>query len=733
MPAIPRNLPELFERAMNCHRAGDLLEARRLYRSILRAVPNQFETLLNCGLLEAQRGRHEEALRLLKQALRVDPGSAEANSNLGGVYLETGRADQALACFDKALTIDPSYLDALFNRGNVLRNLKRNEEALAAYEAALAISPGHFPALINKSNVLKDLGRCDEALDSLNKARAIKPDEPGIFVNLGAVQRKSGRPEDALASYRQALAINPNYFDALNNLGNVLVDLDRNEEALDSYNRALAVKPDDTEALGGRGDLLMKLQRNEEAIVDIRRLLKLDPDFPYAIGDLVHSRMRICDWGDWGREWSRLRAGVQAGKRCATPFVLLPTHASSAEQLLCARIWTADKNPPAANPVWRGERYQHERIRIAYLSADFHDHPMAFLTAGLFEQHDRSRFETIALSFGPDSRSEMRSRLKAAFERFIDVRQVNDREIAKLMRELEVDIAVDLMGFTAGCRTGIFAFRPAPIQVNYLGYAGTLGADYIDYILADRMVVPEAQQVHYAEKLVYLPGTFQVNDSKRRIGDCSPTRAQAGLPGQGVIFCSFNNNFKITPDVFDVWMRLLCEVEGSVLWLQQSNEAAAGNLKHEAARRGVAPDRLIFAPRTTLLEDHLARYRLADMFLDTLPYNAHTTASDALWAGLPVLTCLGTTFAGRVAASLLNAVGLPELITNSLQDYEGLALKLATDRERLAELRAKLQTNIPACPLFDTNRFRKHLEAAYQTMWERWQRGDNPASFAVSA
>ena len=442
--------------------------------------------------------------------------------------------------------------------------------------------------------------------------------------------------------------------------------------------------------------------------------------------------MRICDWGDLGRDWSRLRAGVQAGKRCATPFALLPTNASSAEQLLSARIWTADKNPPATNPVWRGERYHHERIRIAYLSADFHDHPMAILMAGLFEQHDRSRFETIALSFGADPQNEMRSRLKGAFERFIDVRQVSDREIAELMRELEVDIAVDLMGFTAGSRTGIFAFRPAPIQVNYLGYAGTLGADYIDYILADRMVVPEAQQVHYAEKLVYLPDTFQVNDSGRRIADRSPTRAQAGLPGQGVIFCSFNNNFKITPDVFDVWMRLLGEVKGSVLWLQQSNEAAAGHLKHEAARRGVAPDRLIFAPRTTLLEDHLARYRLADLFLDTLPYNAHTTASDALWAGLPVLTCMGATFAGRVAASLLNAVGLPELITHSLQDYEGLALKLATDSGLLAEMRAKLQINISACSLFDTNRFRKRLEAAYQTMWEKWQTGDNPASFAVT-
>jgi predicted O-linked N-acetylglucosamine transferase (SPINDLY family) len=352
------------------------------------------------------------------------------------------------------------------------------------------------------------------------------------------------------------------------------------------------------------------------------------------------------------------------------------------------------------------------------------------LIAGLFEAHDRTRFDITAISIGPDSNDEMRARLRSAFDRFVDVRYKSDQEVALLLRELEIDIAVDLQGFTQHCRPGILSHRAAPVQVNYLGYPGTMGADYIDYIIGDRCVIPPEHHPGYAEKVVYLPDCYQVNDSKRRIAARTPTRAELGLPEKGFVYCCFNNNHKISPRVFDVWMRLLNKVQGSVLWLLEDNKTVARNLRQEAERRSIASGRVIFAPRVKM-EEHLARQRLADLFLDTLPYNAHVTASDALWVGLPVVTHIGGAFAGRVAASLLNAVGLPELLTSSWEDYEALALKLATSPAMLADIRAKLALNRTTHPLFDTGRFRRHIESAYVTMWERYQRGEPPVSFAV--
>jgi predicted O-linked N-acetylglucosamine transferase (SPINDLY family) len=390
-----------------------------------------------------------------------------------------------------------------------------------------------------------------------------------------------------------------------------------------------------------------------------------------------------------------------------------------------------EETPTSAESIWRGERYAHDRIRVAYVSADFRDHAVAHLLTGLFEHHDRVRFETIAIALGPDDRSEMRVRLQDAFERFVDVRGKTDLDVARLMRELEVDIAIDLTGHTSNARPALLSHRPAPIQVNYLGYSGTMGADHIDYIIGDRFIIPEHQQPQFSERVVYLPDTYFAYDSKQRISHNAPTRAEQGLPETGFVFCAFNGTFKLTPHVFDVWMRLLHAVEGSVLWLSQANIAAVRNLRRESETCGIDAARLIFAPRLERMEDHLARHRLGDLFLDTLPYNAHTTASDALWAGLPVLTCRGDTFAGRVAASLLNAVGLPELVTDNLADYEALALRLARDPILLGQIKAKLARNRDTYPLFDTARFARHIEAAYTTMWEIWQRGEPPNTFSV--
>jgi protein O-GlcNAc transferase len=392
------------------------------------------------------------------------------------------------------------------------------------------------------------------------------------------------------------------------------------------------------------------------------------------------------------------------------------------EQKQCAAIFVADKYPPSPEPIWNGETYAHARIRLAYLSAELRDHAVAQTIAGVFEHHDRTRFETIAISWGAQDNGPMRTRLADAFEHFIDVEGQSDREVARRLRELEVDIAVDLMGFTGECRPGILAWRPAPIHVNYLGFPGTMAAPYIDYMLADRVVIPENEQHHYSEKIVYLPDSYLPNDSRRPIPDF-PTREQAGLPETGFVFASFNNSYKFTPELFDIWMGLLRAVPGSVLWLSAANPAAAQNLRRETEARGIDAARLVIAPYLSSSEDHIARIGLADLFLDTLPYNAHATAADALRVGLPVLTCQGTTFAGRVAASLLHATGVPELITDSLESYEALGLRLACEPSLLAALKAKLVANRSTQPFFDTARFTRNLEAALLSICERRQRG----------
>lgn len=692
--------------------------------------PEKFDALLHLGVLKAQGGLLQEALQLFNEALRINPRSAEANLNLGNVLAETGRAEEALVSYDHALAIRPESAEALYGRGNALQTLKRHEEALASYDRALAIVPGRAEILGNRGNTLHDLKRYEEALASYDQAIAIMPGVALLHNNRGNTLRELKRLEEALASLDRALAIEPDYPDALNNHGNALLELKRCEAALASYDRALAVKPGLGDALYGRGNALYDLKRYEEAVASYEKALAITPDFQYATGMLANTRMYCCDWRARDQEVERLTGDIRAGKSSVYPFAYLAISDSPRDQLLCSGIWVRDRCSAPAAPLWNRERYRHDRIRLAYLSADFHEHATAYLMAELFEMHDRARFETIAISFGPDSNDEMRARLIAAFDRFIDVRNRSDREVAALLRKLEIDIAVDLKGFTGDARAGILSHRAAPVQVNYLGYPGTMGADFIDYILADRLVIPEEHHASYAEKVVYLPDTYQVNDSRRVIADRMPTRAEAGLPDEGFVFCSFNSSYKINPMIFDLWMRLLGNIGRSVLWLLESNAVAVRNLRTEAANRGIAPERLVFAPNVKL-EDHLARHRLADLFLDTLPYNAHTTASDALWAGLPMLTCLGTTFAGRVGASLLNAVGLNELITHSLEEYEAVALELATNPKRLAEIRSKLAKNRGIYPLFNTNRFRYHIEAAYRMMWERYQKGEQPESFAV--
>jgi predicted O-linked N-acetylglucosamine transferase (SPINDLY family) len=494
---------------------------------------------------------------------------------------------------------------------------------------------------------------------------------------------------------------------------------------VESYDKAILLKPDYAEAHCNRGNVLLALKQYRPALESLDKAVLFRPDYEYLHGTRLHMRRFLCDWQNTESECRQLEALIDRGENVALPFTILAISSSPAVQKQAAEIYVRDKFPARSTTAAIPRRPKHDRIRIGYFSADYYNHATSYLMADLLERHDRSRFEILGFSFGPDIVDEMSKRVSAAMDRFLDLRSMTDGDIAQLSRNLEVDIAVDLKGFTRDNRPGIFAERAAPIQVNYLGYPGTMGAGYIDYLIADPTLIPEASQRHYSEKIVYLPDMYQPNDSRRPLSLNPCTRASEGLPETAFVYCCFNSAYKITPAVFDIWMRVLGRVEGSVLWLFEDNPAAVDNLRKEARRRGIAPERLVFA-RPLPVAEHLARQRLADLFLDTTPYNAHTTASDALWVGLPLLTCIGETFASRVAASLLRAIDLPELVTATEAEYEELAVELAHDPQRYQALRQRLQQNRLTAPLFDTLAFTRHLEAAYSAIYDRYHAGLPP-------
>jgi len=706
-------------------------EALASYDRALAIRPDTAEVLHDRGNALQALQRPADALASYDKALTIKPGHVGALNNRGLALLGLHRHAEALASFERALVVRPDDARALNNRGNTLQELKRPAEALASYERALAIRPDYAEAFYNRGVVLKSLQRPTEALASFDQVLSIQPGHVDALNNRGVVLRNLNRPLDALASYDRVLSIDPGHVEALNNRASALRDLKRPAEALAIIDQALAIQPDHADTLCNRGIALRDLKRPGEAFASFEAALAMQPGHRYAFAGMAYAALAICDWARTAIIAGELEARVAQRNSIIPPFTLLGYGSDPSVQLECAK-WTIESETPVIEqPLWKGAPRRDDKLKIAYLSTDFRRHPVASLIAELIELHDRARFEVVGISYGPDDQSALRERLVRAFDQFHDVRSQNDHDVAQLLNHMQVDIAIDLSGRTQDSRLGILAHRPAPIQATYLGYAGTTGAGFIDYVIADRTVLPFEQQPFYTERIVHLPECYQANDSTREITAVTPTRREAELPDEGFVFCCFNNNFKITQPVFDVWMRLLRAIEGSVLWLSQDNVEAKENLREAAAARGVDPARLIFARRVERDDEHLARHRLADLFVDTLPYNAHATASDALWAGLPLLTCRGASFAGRVATSLLYAAGLPELATNDLGEYEALALRLATDASLLGGLRRRLAQNRTTCPLFDTDRFRRHIENAYTTMWELQRRGENPRSFSV--
>jgi predicted O-linked N-acetylglucosamine transferase (SPINDLY family) len=779
-------IDQVLKQAVDAHKAGQLHEAHRLYAVILKAQPKHPDANHNTGLLTAGLGKIELALQFFKTALEADPSISqfwyshivaliklkrlidakvlldqaksrgikgadfeqlkqrlnEANKaqsikpnnaddyhNIGVGLQEQSKLEEAIEAYRKALTIKPDYINAYYNMGIALQEQNKMEEAIEAYSKALAIKPDYAEAYYNMGIALQEKCKLEEAIEAYRKALAIKPDYVNAYYNMGNALKEQCKLEEAIEAYRKTLAIKPDYAEAYYIMGITLQEQSKLKEAIEAYRKALAIKPDYVNAYYNIGIVLQEQSKLEEAIEAFNEALAINPHNEAARTQMLHQQAHICNWDSITKD-VKLIPKLGISETHVSPFILLPLEDAPERHLIRSEIYAkanfSQKTlPPMARPTKRPKR-----IRIGYFSTDFKEHPVAYLIAKVLEQHNRDQFEVFGYSVHGNKKSEMRQRLEKSFDSFSDLQSMSDRDIALQARQDEIDIAVNLNGYTGRARTGIFAYRAAPIQINYLGYPGTMGSNFMDYIVADRFLIPAEHQKYFNEKKLYLPNTYLPTDNSREISQKPMNRSDIGLPDDAFVFCCFNNNYKISPNEFDIWMRLLSKVKNSVLWLRQSNQFSNINIKKEAIKRNVDPSRIVFAGKVPM-DEHLARQRFADLFVDTFAFNAHTTAAEALWTGLPVVTKVGLGFAARVAGSLLNAVGLPELITETEQDYEVLILELASNPTKLARIKEKLANNRLTQPLFNTELYTKHLENGYQQAYQNYFNGNLPQTIIV--
>ena len=710
---------------------GNFSAAANWCHQALRLVPDLPEAWYNLGVAHKGQGKRSEAIAAFKQASGLTLASADAQNSIGLELIQLNALADAQICLDLAIELAPDFPFPHSNMGLLKQQQKRFDEAEHHFRQAIACQPDLAPAYANLAGVLSAQKKHEAAEAASRKAIELAPTFAAAWSNLGSALYSQGLHGAAEAACRRAIELDSTLTEAWSNLGSALSCLRRHEAAEVAHRQALKLDPRSAEAWKNLGTELSESKQYKAAASAYAQCLGLDPHAKLALGQMIHNKMHVCDWQNFPENLSALQARILAGELASEPFSLLSLSADP-DLLRKHTLAAVAENHPVNNdlgPIPKKPR--REKIRIGYYSADFREHPVSYLMVELFETHHRGQFEVFGFSFGNHKDDEMRKRVCTAFDHFIDTDGKSDREIAELSRQLEIDIAIDLGGHTAGCRTGVFAMRAAPLQVSYIGYLGTMGAAYMDYLMADETIIPKTLQRHYSEKIAYLP-SYQANDSKRAIADRSFTREELGLPQRGFVFCCFNSTYKITPHIFALWMRILRQVEGSVLLLYATTDEAIANLRREAEKLGIDPLRVVFASKLPRPE-YLARYRAADLFVDTFPYNAGTTASDALWAGLPVLTLMGQSFSSRVAASLLNALDLPELITSCEEDYEATAVRFATQAEELGRIKKKLEANRLSSRLYDSHRFAQQIEAVYQAMYERYQNDLAPDHLYIEA
>ncbi|MDZ4852830.1 MAG: tetratricopeptide repeat protein [Pirellulaceae bacterium] len=737
------NESELLRRATQFHLAGQFEQASQIYRRILGSRPNEPAALHGLAVLNSQLGNDAEAVQWIERAVVSDPQNAKFHFDCGLLRVRIGKLDAAIGSFLQALSLKPDYAEALNELGNVWRAQGKQEQAIASYRQSLQIQPNSAMLRVNLGIALHERGEVSQAIVEYQSAIRIQPDVAEYHHYLGNAYGDLGQFDASIAAYQNAIKIRPDYVDPQNNLGNVYKETRQLSAAVAAYQTVLQLKPDSAETYFNLGNTFQELGQLHEALEAYRQSLRIEPGFTVVTTALVALQQSLANWENVKELTNSIIESVEndtpkSAAQLVTPFhfICLPRPTTAKQQWRCTRQWVSARFSSSylahANRYASKLRSPHNRLRIGYLSADFHSHATTSLIAEMIQAHDRQQFEVYGYSYGPDDGSPSRQRITASFDFFRDVARQSFVETADLIAADEIDILIDLKGYTHQSRTEILTFRPAPIQVNFLGYPGTMGAEFVDYILVDDFIAPAEDQPFYTEQLVHLPSCYQVNDSRLPVASHTPTRSECGLPDDGFVFCSFNNLYKITSDVFDVWMKLLQSVPGSVLWLLDIDPVAKNNLKREAEVRGVSRDRLVFVAKQPHPE-HLARHRWIDLFLDTFPVNAHTTASDALRMGVPMVTLAGPSFISRVAGSLLRAVGMKELIASDLKMYEQIAMRLACDPVALAAVRDKLAHNLKSNPLYNGQIFARRIEHEYCRMWDRYSSNASSAAKVTNA
>jgi predicted O-linked N-acetylglucosamine transferase (SPINDLY family) len=680
-----------IQSAILAHQQGNFDDAEKSYRAILVRDPNNFKANYYLGVLEYQKNNYQKAIDLIKKALGSNPKFAEAYSNLALSYKGLGNTELAITSFNKAIEIEPNSSEAYFNLGNLRRQQGEFKLAIECYKNSIQYNKKYNVAFYNLAICYEQIHQIDEAIKNYDETIKLKPDFIDAYANLAQLQLKKGMKKEAFVTLYKIIEINPKNVNAY-------------------FNLAMLFK---------------EVLQYESAVKALKIVKNINPNFEQIDSWITYFELFESRWDEYNKNIKKLKDSALKSRPDVNPFIAMIAIDDPLLQYNASRAFVRLKGLEPKLKLEAIVNYQNSKIRIGYYSSDLFKHATAYLMSELFELHDRDKFETHIFSYGSNVHDEMTQRIKDSCDYFYDVKHYSSQDIANLSRECKIDIAIDLKGYTGSSRSEIFSYRPAPIQVNYLGFPGTLANPNFEYIIADETIIPKSHQHFYSEKVAYLPNSYQVNDRKRKVNEKIFTRQELGLPNTGFVFCCFNYNYKITPIVFDVWTKILNIVEGSVLWLLEDSKDSTNNLLMEASKRGIHPNRLIFAPRIEL-SLHLSRHRAADLFLDTWPCNAHTTASDALWAGLPVITLLGETFASRVCGSLLNAINLSELITNNVKDYEALAIELATNKQQLLDIKRKLIINKDKSPLFDTAKFVKDLEEIYVRMQEKHLGGLSP-------
>ena len=720
-------IPQLGRESMMHLQNGNLLEAEKLLLKILEINPHEINALKLYGFVLTQKNDLSGAVNALKKALELTPQDLEIIFNLAKAYFDSREFQQSIAAYEKYISLAGNQIEVLLDMGTANSALDRPKEAIQFFDKVISIDPKNFAAFSNKAGALTKLKHYEAALENIEKAIHINPRDAISWNNKCDILIKTQNFDDALVAAKKSIELHPSLIEAYVNLGNTLTALKQYDEAIRIYREVVKLEPNNVQNWVHLGGVLGDAKQYTEALDAYNHASILQSDHKkYIQGNRLHLLALMCEWNS---TYVELTKAAQKNKNYfSTPFPLLSRVDDPAIHLE-ASIKYANDHYPINTSLGSIKKYHHAKIRLCYFSADFRNHPVAFLSAELYELHDRDVFEVYGFYFGPTCGDEMYQRLSKTFDHFIDVANLSDVEIARLSRELQIDIAIDLGGYTQDSRSGIFSYRAAPIQVSYLGYLGTMGSEYMDYLISDYVISPPGSDIYYSEKLVHLP-SYQVNDRKRTISNVQFAKVKLGIPEESFVFCCLNNNYKFTPEIFSSWVNILKKVDGSVLLLFAENQIAASNLLSFATHSGLDAKRIIFAVKLSYA-DYLARYRIADLFLDSFPYNAGTTASDALWSGVPVLTLQGKSFASRVASSLLTAIDLTELITHSLEEYETKAIQLALTKGMFLEIKGKLARNKPHCQLFNSPLFTKNLEKAYQCMYSHYNSGQAPKAISI--